>query len=107
MSSLPEVSRTNRPAGSALISARAARTARRAELDMFEHRVEAAVRRDFDIADTEALADALGVATDEELAFLREFRAKANGSEAAMELVARKIEIFSTINNRRIARRFS
>jgi hypothetical protein len=107
MSNLPDLPDNNRARNNTIIVARAARTARRAELEMFEHRVHAAVRRDKDIADSESLADALSVATDEELSFLREFRAKANGSEAATELVARKLEIFSTINNRRISRRFS
>jgi hypothetical protein len=79
----------------------------RGEMEVFEHRLEAAVRRETDIADTQALSDAIGVATDEELAFLREFRAKAGGSAAAMEIVGRKLEIFDTITNRRITRRFS
>ena len=107
MTNLPDLPDNYRSRNNTIIVARAARTARRGELEMFEHRVHAAVLRDKDIADSQSLADALSVATDEELNFLREFRAKADGSEAAMELVARKLEIFSTINNRRISRRFS
>lgn len=78
-----------------------------AQLDVFVHRVDAAVRVAKDIADTEALSDAISVAADEELAFMREFRAKAGNSAAGLEIVGRKLEIFSTINNRRITRRFS
>lgn len=84
-----------------------AKLARGAEVEVFTHRLAAAVEAEKDIADTEALSDAIGVATDEELAFMREFRAKAGNSAAGLELVGRKLEIFSTINNRRITRRFS
>lgn len=78
-----------------------------AEIEVFEHRVQAAVLAEKDIADSEALSDAVGVSLDEEFSILREFQAKAGNSAAKLELLGRKVEIMSTINNRRITRRFS
>ena len=43
---------------------------------------------------------------EEELRLLNEGLARAGNSKAALELVARKVNIISTINDRRIARRF-
>jgi hypothetical protein len=87
-------------------SARAARAQREADLFLFLHRLDAAVATEMDRQDTFALGDVLTTATDEELRFLDHGLALAGSSAAKVELVARKIEMFSNINNRRIARRF-
>jgi hypothetical protein len=108
MDNLPEV-----PLGggraelSSFLRARLTHDASKAEIEVFRHRLAAAVLREKDIADTEALSDAIGIAFDEEMAFLRHGQAAAGNSAAGMEILGRKLEIFDTLTNRRITRRFS
>jgi hypothetical protein len=85
---------------------RAARDTRRAELELYRYQLNAAVRREKDIIDTEVLEDVFTAATDSELKFMSEFRAKAGNSAAAIEVVARKMQMLDDITNRRIMRRF-
>jgi hypothetical protein len=89
-----------------LLAARIVRENRKAELEVYRYKLDAAVTREKDIIDTETLEDVITEATEAELRFLNAFRAKANDSETAREIVARKLEIFDAISNRRIARRF-
>ena len=82
------------------------RARRRADYCLFHHGLEVAVAAEMDRQDGYALADVLTTATDEELRFLDHGLALAGGSATKVELVARKLEMLSSINNRRIARRF-
>jgi phage FluMu protein gp41 len=77
-----------------------------AELELFRYGLRARTRSEKDQLDSQAAADALGVALDEELRLLREGLAQAGQSAAGVELVARKVELLANIDNRRIARRF-
>jgi hypothetical protein len=87
-------------------SGRAARAQRDANLVVFLHGLDAAAATEMDRQDSYAIADVLTTATEEELRFLDHGLALAGNSAAKVELVARKIEMLSSINNRRIARRF-
>jgi len=87
-------------------SAQVARTERRAELEVYRHSVAVAVAVEIDRIDSQGIADVITTATEEELNFLDYGMARANGSGAKAELVARKANMLSAINNTRIARRF-
>lgn len=87
-------------------SARAVRAQREADLVLFLHGLDAAVATEMDRQDSYAIADVLTTATNEELRFLDHGLALAGSSATKVELVARKLEMLSSINNRRIARRF-
>jgi len=89
-----------------LQAAQANRAQRRAELAVYHHGLEMAVATELDRQDSQAIADVITTATEEELRFLDYGLAMANGSTAKVELVARKSNLLSNINNRRIARRF-
>jgi hypothetical protein len=89
-----------------LTSRRAVARFRRTQLAVVSHGLEAQARAEMDRQDTQATADALRTALDEELALLRDGLAQAGQSAAAIELVARKVELLSSIDNRRIAGRF-
>lgn len=101
---LPEIPRSR--GGTPSVPARVAREARRAEMEVYRHQLDSAVLREKSIIDVETLTDVMTAATDEELAFLSEFRSKAGQSEAALVLVARKVEMLDSIVNRSINRRF-
>jgi hypothetical protein len=96
--------------GSGWITGRQLARARRAqlstELAVFRHGLRAQAEAEMDRQDTQAVADASRTALDEELGLLRDGLAQAGQSAAAIELVARKVELLSNIDNRRIARRF-
>ncbi|HEV3340356.1 MAG TPA: hypothetical protein VG125_08360 [Pirellulales bacterium] len=96
--------------GSALLSKRQLNRTRRAEvsagLAVIRHGFQAQALAAMDGQDTQATTDSLRTALDEEIALLRDGLAQAGQSAAAIELVARKVELLSSINNRRIARRF-
>jgi hypothetical protein len=85
---------------------RASRIQHRAELEVFGHGLIAAVSAECDIQDARALADVIRTSLDEELDLLESGLHRANGSVAKTELVARKVHMLSTINDRRINRRF-
>jgi hypothetical protein len=85
---------------------RAGRAHRRAELEVFCHGLTAGVRTECEIQDAIAVADVMRTSLDEELDLLDWGLHRANGSAAKTELVARKVNMLSSINNRRIARRF-
>jgi hypothetical protein len=89
-----------------LTSRRAVARGRRTQLAVLSHGLDAQAQADMDRQDTQAVADALRTSMDEELALLRDGLAQAGQSAAAIELVARKVELLSSIDNRRIARRF-
>jgi hypothetical protein len=96
--------------GAGWLSKRQLSRTRRAEvstaLAVVRHGFEAQALADKDRQDTQATADALRTALDEEMALLRDGLARAGQSAAAIELVAQKVELLSSIDNRRIARRF-
>lgn len=103
---LPDVRNTAGLSATPNVVQRAARDTRKAELEIYRYQLNAAVLREKDIIDTDVLADVFSEATDSELRFLNEFRAKANGSAAALEIVAQKVQMLDDITNRRLVRRF-
>lgn len=86
--------------------ARAGRMQERTELEVFRHGLEARYKTECDRIDSQAVSDVLQCALEEEFRLLDYGLSQANGSPAKAELLARKVELLSTINNRRIARRF-
>ena len=85
----------------------ATRARRRYELDTYRHGLRARALAECDRQDSEAAADAIGTALTVELDLLDWGLAQTNGSTAKVELVARKVQMLSQINNHRIQRRFS
>jgi hypothetical protein len=100
MSYLPVLSESPRQA------ARASRALAKANTRVVCHGINAQAKAEEDRQDTQAVADALRTALDEELALLRDGLALAGQSHAAIELVARKVELLSSIDNRRITKHF-
>jgi|GEM_PF-1499883 hypothetical protein len=86
--------------------ARASRAQRRAELEIYRHGLAAGVRAECEIQDAQAVADVIQCALQQELDVLDWGLHRADGSAAKAELVARKLNALSSINDRRIARRF-
>jgi hypothetical protein len=87
-------------------AAQANRSQRRAEMAVYNHGLEVAVATEIDRIDSYAIADVITTATEEELRFLDYGMAMAGNSAAKAELVARKLNLLSNLNNARIARRF-
>jgi hypothetical protein len=76
------------------------------ELEIHRHFLRARALAEMDQIDSQATADALRAGLDEELSLLRDGLAQAGQSVAAVEIVARKVELLSGTNNRRFVRRF-
>lgn len=76
------------------------------ELAIHRHLLETRRLAEMDRHDTQAATDALRTALDEELGLLRDGLANAGSSAAAVEIVARKVELLTNTNNRRFVRRF-
>jgi hypothetical protein len=85
---------------------RAGRAQRRAELEIFQHGLTTGVQAECEIQDAQALADVIRTSLNEELDLLDWGLHRADGSAAKTELVARKVNTLSTINDRRISRHF-
>ncbi len=90
-----------------LRTAHAAGLERRAEAEVLKHGLRAWVVCKKDEIDSQTIRDAVETAFDEEVSFYDHGLAAADGSVAKQELLARKLEILSRSNNRRIIRRFS
>lgn len=88
------------------LPSKADRSQQRAELEVFEHGLLTAVGVQKEMMDSQALGDVLTCALEEEMSLLDYGVARANGSAAKLELVARKVEMMSAIDNRRILRRY-
>lgn len=76
------------------------------ELRLFSYALAARVRAEIDRLDSQAIGDASRAALDEEVDLLDYGLARAGGSAAKTELVARHVERLAAINDRRITRRF-
>ncbi len=102
---LPELPQrhTGDPAG--LLPSKADRDLRRAELDVYRHQLKAAVTREKDLTDTDVLEDCILASAESELRVLQALTAQAAGSAAALEIVARKVELMDSVANRRLTRR--
>lgn len=74
---------------------------------VYEHSLVAWQKSQIDQIDSMTLRDAVQVAFDEECAFYDHAMTKANGSEAKARIVADKLEILTTADNRRIMNRFN
>ena len=85
---------------------RAERAERRAEERAFQEVLKIRHRSMIDQLESQAVGDAIRIALDEELNLLGYGLLRANGSMAKAELVARKVEMLSLINDRRISRHF-
>lgn len=85
---------------------RAGRAQRRAECEIYRHGLATGVKAECEIQDAQAVADVIRTSLDEELSLLDWGLHRANGSAAKAELVARKVNMLSSINDRRISRRF-
>jgi hypothetical protein len=86
--------------------ARASRAQANTELEIHRHLLRARALAEIDQIDSQAAADAARAALDEELSFLQDGLAKAGQSAAAVEIVARKVELLTNTDNRRFVRRF-
>lgn len=89
-----------------LRTARAAALERRADGEVLRYALRAWVVTQKDQIDSQTLRDAVEAAFDEEIDFYDHGMARANGSMTKQELLARKLEILSQLDNRRISRRF-
>ena len=89
-----------------LQAVQANRSQRRAEVEVFRHGLAMAVATELDRQDSQAIGDVITTAAEEELRFLDFGMAMAAGSSAKAEMVARKANLMSNLNNQRIARRF-
>jgi hypothetical protein len=92
------------------LSSRQVAAARRSEasqaLEVHRYSLGARARAEIDMIDSQAVADASRTALDEEVGLLEYGLARAGGSAAKTELVARHVERMAAINDRRITRRF-
>jgi hypothetical protein len=104
MSMLPARSGDDPPSGRDL--ARATRDRNRTELAIYRHGLGARYRAEADRLDAQAVSDAVQASLEEELNLLDYGLRRAAGSAAAGELVARKANLLSSLNDRRIGRRF-
>jgi hypothetical protein len=84
---------------------KAARAQARTELAIFRHGLTTRYLAETDRLDAQAAADALQSSLADELDLLDYGLRRAAGSAAKAELVSRKVEMLSSINNRRISRR--
>lgn len=85
---------------------RESRVARRAQWDIFVYGVQVAVDGQKDEVDSQVLGDVFETAMTEELRLLRNGRHQAGSDPFALFIVEDKLQAFSKLNNRRIARRF-
>lgn len=86
--------------------ARADQARQAGELQIFQHGVDAGVLGAFDQIDTQTTADAVEYALGEEINLLERGVLRAGNSRAALELVLRKVQLFTLINDGRLTRRF-
>lgn len=87
-------------------SKRLARDQRRAEIEIVRHGLQQWVQTQKDEIDTLATRQAITTALEEEIDLFDYGMTLVNGSETKQQLLARKLELFSQLNNRRITRRF-
>jgi hypothetical protein len=102
MSNLPDVF-LGSPASRQL--ARATRARESSELTIYGHALDSHVLAECDRIDSEATAQVISTAMEQEIATLKHGLQLANGSAAAAELVARLSSLHSRIDTQRIARR--
>lgn len=76
------------------------------EIRLFGYTLEAHVRAEMDMIDSQAVADASRAALEAEVGLLEYGLARASGSAAKTELVARHVERLAAINDRRITQRW-
>lgn len=86
--------------------AQVARLQRRAEMDVVRHGIEAWKKAEMYEIDVYASTDAARTAFDEELALYDYGRARVNGSEVGQELLARKLNILSSLHDAKLVREF-
>lgn len=97
---------TNQVALTAKQQKQAVQAGQQAHLDVYNHGLQMAIAREIDRIDTFALSDVITTAAEEECRFLDFGLHLADGSPIKLELLARKLQLLSNINNQRIAQRF-
>lgn len=85
---------------------RSARLVRAAEMDIFQHKVRADAAVIKDAIDSHAAAQATWTSFDEEIEFFNDGLRLVGNSQTGQELLAQKLNMLVTINNRRIQQRF-
>jgi hypothetical protein len=88
-------------------AAQVSRAQRRAEIAVFRHGLGTMVQAEFARQDALAVSDAARTALEEELDLLDYGLHRANGSAAKTELVARKVQMLASLNDRRLIERFA
>ena len=88
-------------------AAQVSKAQRRAEIAVFRHGLEAMIQTECARHDAAAVSDAARTALEEELDLLDYGIHRANGSAAKTELVARKVQMLSSINDRMLIQRFA
>jgi hypothetical protein len=87
-------------------AARLARAQQRAEVQIQQHAVQAWRDSQMAALDAHALTSAVTAATEEELSFVDYGMTLVGTSAVKQELLARKLELLSTLNNAALRRRF-
>jgi hypothetical protein len=103
MSNLPDLWDGRRPTRAVI---RAIEAQEQTELAIHQHSLETGYLRAIDQIDSEAIADVVSTAMEEEMKVLSAGLGQAAGSPAKAELVARLVALQSRLDNSRIARRF-
>jgi hypothetical protein len=98
--------RRNRTEMEPRLLARAAQAHAETQLAIFRHALAARFQSEADRLDSQAATDAIQASLETELDLLDYGMRRAGGSPAKAVLVARKVEMLSAMNNRRISRRF-
>lgn len=87
--------------------ASACRLVKQTQRAVFRHGVGAAAKAEMDRQDAQAAADANQASLDEELKLLRYGLSQAGASATQLEMVARKVQLQISIDERRVMQKFA
>jgi len=105
MSLLPDVVRSE-PALTPAQTQAAVRAQQRAELTIFRYALGAFGQAECDCIDSQATEEAFRAAMEHEVELLKYGLSIVDGSPAAAEIVARRVQGYVSANSRRLSRRF-
>jgi hypothetical protein len=94
------------PAVTFVVPARVERAARRAEIAVAEHGLQAWAEAEIDRIDTEALESVVTTQTLSEIELYERFAQRAGTSAVKQQILATKLAAMSRANDRRLARHF-
>ena len=77
-----------------------------AALEIYRHGLTEAVKQEKELISADALSEVLRFKTSKELKFLKEFLEKANGSPAAVQIVAENVELLYELNTAHVTRTY-